>query len=212
MPLACSICQRWTRSGKLQRLSHEVLMQPLLASVFTQHADYVDAALNCVGVQYAGARWSSQSSRTVHGACCNMLCTASQGWHLPDCPRCRGHPAAAQVHGGGEHRSFRWASHMPSLTACVLTAGADTSHMQLHMLHTPLQITTETRADGNYSSEMTVVTVEPGGLAGQDEQKIRMLLVRHVRGVGCMLCWRDHSARSCCAACMLICEHRVAFV
>lgn len=40
------------------------------------------------------------------------------------------------------------------------------------------QITTETKADGNYTSEMTVVTVEPGGLKGKDDRKIRMLLVR----------------------------------
>jgi hypothetical protein len=39
-------------------------------------------------------------------------------------------------------------------------------------------MTTETKADGNYSSQMTVINVEPGGLAGGDATKIRMLLVR----------------------------------
>ena len=41
-----------------------------------------------------------------------------------------------------------------------------------------VQITTEAGKEGNYSSELTVVTVEPGGLTGRDESKIRMLLVR----------------------------------
>ncbi len=39
------------------------------------------------------------------------------------------------------------------------------------------QITTETKTDGNYTGELTVVTVESGGLTGKDESKIRMLLV-----------------------------------
>lgn len=45
-----------------------------------------------------------------------------------------------------------------------------------------LQITTETKADGNYSSQMIVVNVEPGGLAGGDDTKIRLLLVRQGGG------------------------------
>lgn len=40
------------------------------------------------------------------------------------------------------------------------------------------QVSSETKTDGNYTSDMTVVTVEPGGLTGHDEKKIRMLLVR----------------------------------
>ena len=48
----------------------------------------------------------------------------------------------------------------------------------LHKRLNWLQITTETKADGNYSSQLTVVNVEPGGLAGGDDSKIRMLLVR----------------------------------
>lgn len=39
-----------------------------------------------------------------------------------------------------------------------------------------LAVSSETRVEGNYTSDMTVVTVEPGGLTGNDEKKIRMLL------------------------------------
>lgn len=39
------------------------------------------------------------------------------------------------------------------------------------------QITSETGREGNYSSQLTVVTVEPGGLTSGDDHKIRLLLV-----------------------------------
>ena len=79
-----------------------------------------------------------------------------------------------------------------------------------------MQVTTETKADGNYSSELTVVTVGPGGLAGQDENKIRMLLVRQCAQQPCpgsslrgfMMCCRQHCASSVGTACIHVIESR----
>ena len=43
----------------------------------------------------------------------------------------------------------------------------------------PWQLTEESlTADGNYSSTLTVVTVEPAGLSDSHEDKLRLLLVR----------------------------------
>jgi len=43
----------------------------------------------------------------------------------------------------------------------------------------PIQLSEESlTADGNYSSTLTVVTVEPAGLSDAHEDKLRLLLVR----------------------------------
>ena len=41
-----------------------------------------------------------------------------------------------------------------------------------------LQIDEESQTDGNYTSALTVVTVEPAGLSSSHENKARLLLVR----------------------------------